>query len=416
MDFAVRMCYKLIKPSRASVKEASMNKRALCPGHSRRSFPRPIAVFIFLVFSVFFHPLISFSEDTVTLESTGTAAVSSSNAALARDAAVADALRKAVEQAAGAFVTSETLVENFQLLSESVYSNAAGYVKSYSIISEGSSGGLYYVTVRAAVKTGDLSGDIGDLGLLHQKAARPRVLFMMEEHGPEVSGGYWWAGTRSVFELNPSEAALKKAFIDRGFNAVEITAAELDKLEKYPEISGQAARMAGAAMDAEVVIFGRSKIEEGPSTGATSVVNYLASMTAQAVRVDDGVVLASARGRGTSRNISSEQGRAVAVEKAAAVVAEGLIAQIKERWAGPQTVRVTLKDMDYREAAEFKRFLRTRVRGVQAIYQRRHTGRVIVLELETASSAQAIADDISRHGKYRVTGATSNTIEVEEAQ
>lgn len=393
-----------------------MEKRALCPGHCHRSFIRPIAALVFLAFSVLFLPLIAFSEDTVTIESTGTAAINSSNVALARDAAVADALRKAVEQSAGAFVSSDTLVENFQLLSESVYSNTAGYVKSYSIISEGSSGGLYYVTVRAVVKTGDLSDDIGEIGLLQQKASRPRVLFMMEESGPEVSGGYWWAGTRSSLELNPSEAALKKEFLAKGFNVVEITGAGLDKLEAYPGISGQAARSIGTAMGAEVVVFGRSKIEEGPSTGATSVVNYLVSMTAQAVRVDDGVVLASTRGRGASRHISSEDGRAESVEKAASVVSQGLIAQIIERWAGPQTVRVTLSGMDYREAAEFKRFLKTKVRGVQAIYQRRHAGRVIVLELETKSSAQAIADDISRHGKYRVTGATLNTIEVEGAQ
>jgi len=393
-----------------------MEIRALCPGHCPKSILRPIAVFVFLAFSGLFLPITSFSEDTVTVESTGTAAISTSNAALARDAAVADALRKAVEQTAGAFVSSDTLVENFQLLSESVYSRSAGYVKSYSIISEGSSGGLYYVTVRAVVKTGDLSEDIGELGLLQQKAARPRVLFMMEERGPEVSGGYWWIGTRSSLELNPTEAALKKSFLAKGFNVVEVTGAELDKLKEYTEISGHAARSIGAVMGAEVVVFGRSKIEEGPSTGATSVVNYLVSMTAQAVRVDDGVVLASTRGRGASRHISSEEGRAEAVEKAASVVSEGLIAQLMERWAGPQTVLVTLSGMDYREAAEFKRFLKTRVRGVQAIYQRRHKGRVIVLELETKSDAQAIADDISRHGKYRVTGATSNTIEVEGAQ
>ncbi|MBI2399629.1 MAG: hypothetical protein HYV23_00960, partial [Deltaproteobacteria bacterium] len=107
---------------------------------------------------------------------------------------------------------------------------------------------------------------------------------------------------------------------------------------------------------------------------------------------------------------------AEAIGRAAAIVAEGLSSQITGNWTRPQTIRITLKGMDYEKAVEFKRFLKTRVRGVEAIYQRRHAGAETSLEVEVKAGAQAVADDIARLGKYRVTGFSAHVIEVEGAQ
>jgi len=43
---------------------------------------------------------------------------------IARDHAIKDALRKAVEQAVGTFIFSETVVENYEVLSDRIYSKA----------------------------------------------------------------------------------------------------------------------------------------------------------------------------------------------------------------------------------------------------------------------------------------------------
>lgn len=387
---------------------------------------RPGSLFFLLISLAFFAssvlllPSISHSEDYVIIESTGTSAITSNNVSLARDAAVADALRKAVEQAVGTLVSADTLVENFQVIDDSVYTNSQGYVKSYSIISEAQSAGTYEVRVRSVVATGDLSGDLGALGLLQKKAERPRVLFMVAEKGPGQSDyGFWWSRGEQASEISAAEAALKEAFLAKGFNVVDMPGSRgVAGLEGSPgaELTGDAAARIGKALNAEIVVFGKVFVEEGPATGATTVVTYLADMTAQAVRVDDGVVLASSRGRGISRHISSVTGNAEAVGRAAAIVAEGLTVQIAERWVLPQTIRITLKGMDYEKAVEFKRFLKTRVRGVEAIYQRRHTGAETALEVEVKASAQAVADDIARLGKYRVTGFSAHVIEVEGAE
>jgi hypothetical protein len=258
------------------------------------------------------------------------------------------------------------------------------------------------------------------MGLLQKKAERPRVLFMMAEKGPGQSDyGFWWKQGGQAAEISATEAALKESFLAKGFNVVDMPIrGGVIGLEGTfgADLTGDGAASVGKTLNAEIVVFGKVFVEQGPSSGATSVVTYLADMTAQAIRVDDKAVLALSRGRAVARHISAITGNAEAVGRAAAIVAEGLTSQITGKWAGPQTIRITLKGMDYEKAVEFKKFLKTRVRGVEAIYQRRHTGAETALEVEVKASAQAVADDIARLGKYRVTGFSAHVIEVEGAE
>ena len=97
---------------------------------------RASLVLILAILASFSITYASFADDAGerTVESTGIASVSGGNLALARDSAIADALRKAVEQAVGTLVASETLVENYQPLRDNVYTKTAGYIRSYTVI------------------------------------------------------------------------------------------------------------------------------------------------------------------------------------------------------------------------------------------------------------------------------------------
>ncbi|MFA4910895.1 MAG: flagellar assembly protein T N-terminal domain-containing protein, partial [Desulfobacteria bacterium] len=81
----------------------------------------------------------------------GMGAIVNNDKAIARDNAIEDALRKAVEQAVGTLVSSETMVENFQLLSDSIYTKTEGYIQKYKIISEAPAENIYKVNIEATV-------------------------------------------------------------------------------------------------------------------------------------------------------------------------------------------------------------------------------------------------------------------------
>src|SRR5688572_5551513 len=91
----------------------------------------------------------AFAAEEVEVE--GVAAVVNNDVAIARDRAIDDAKRKAVEQVAGAQVSSESITENFQLVEDKIYSRAAGFVKNYKILSElKDQSGVYHVKIQAS--------------------------------------------------------------------------------------------------------------------------------------------------------------------------------------------------------------------------------------------------------------------------
>src|SRR5262245_25397452 len=89
-----------------------------------------------LLFSVALPAIAAAGQEPQTVEIEGFAAVVNNDIAQARDKAIDDAKRKAVEQVAGSQVSSESISENFQLVSDKIYARASGFVKNYSISSE----------------------------------------------------------------------------------------------------------------------------------------------------------------------------------------------------------------------------------------------------------------------------------------
>lgn len=357
------------------------------------------------------------------VDATGVAVISGDNSALARDAAIGDALRKAVEQAIGTIVSSETMVANYRVLSDNVYTKTQGYIKSYDVVKEWQVSGLYQVLVRAVVDTGPLKDDLSALGVLQMKAGRPKVLFLIAEKniGQKYYHFWWWGKSEYMGEtvdISAAETAMKEAFVTNGFTVVDTGRPEdisVTDAYRVADLSAAEAKEIGKAVNAEVVVYGKAVAKEGPAAGGTVVTAYLADVTAQAVRVDDGVVLAVSGGHGVSRNISDISGGTEAITRASQELAGKLIDQITARWtAGVNLVTITLSGInDYQRLIDFKNALKGRVRGVSAVYQRKYSDGEAVFEVETKASAQDIADDISRIAGYlKVVKTTPNMIYV----
>lgn len=363
------------------------------------------------------------APDVKTVEAVGVASVTGGNSALARDSAIADALRKAVEQAVGTVVSSETMVENYQTLSDNIYTRTQGYIAGYSITGESEAQGFYQVRVRAEVAVGTLKDDLNAMGLLQKKVEKPRVLFLIAEKniGRKHYVFWWWGRSEymgETIDISAAESSLKEFFLKKGFNVADISgsagAFEVSDAFKVADLTSDGARSIGKGLNADIVVYGKAVATAGPRIPGSAVGSYLADITATAVRVDDGVVLASSSGHGTARNISEIAGGSEALSKASAELGNRLVEQIIARWSGPQTVTVRLTGVsDYKELTEFKNRLKGRIRGIEAVFQRSFAGGVAVLELESKVSAQKIADDISRLGpSFRVTNTTQNSIDV----
>src|SRR3990172_13091627 len=200
--------------------------------------------------------LSAFGQDVKHITAEGVASVGADPAA-ARDKAIEDGLRRAVEQAVGTMVESETAVENYQLLSDRIYSRSSGYVKNYEIISEKREGNLLRVTLSASVSSGDLNGDLAAIGLLQKRMKYPRVVVMVAEDNI-FNANSWQLYSVSNSQ---SESTIIAALKAKGFNVVDpnylrksVSANDARAAwEGNHDVAGRVGRKLGA----EVVIVGQ---------------------------------------------------------------------------------------------------------------------------------------------------------------
>ncbi|MFP4168481.1 MAG: flagellar assembly protein T N-terminal domain-containing protein [Desulfonatronovibrionaceae bacterium] len=114
------------------------------------------SVFLPLLLCLVFIAGLAGAEEPVTV--VGTAPITAGQSQ-AKQQALEQALRAAVEKGVGTLIDSKTTVENYQVLSDKIYSQASGYVNKYDVLSEGPSpdGSMYSTTIQAVVSAANIS-------------------------------------------------------------------------------------------------------------------------------------------------------------------------------------------------------------------------------------------------------------------
>ncbi|MBW2543887.1 MAG: hypothetical protein JRD43_00150 [Deltaproteobacteria bacterium] len=121
------------------------------------------AILLFFVF----YPLCAYSSpDTIGIETEGTCLVSGGGRAPARDSAIDDSMRKAVERIVCMFISEDVVEENFDAINDNIYSKSQDYIQDYRILREGVENDLYNVRVRVSLSVGDIKDDLEMLGVL----------------------------------------------------------------------------------------------------------------------------------------------------------------------------------------------------------------------------------------------------------
>ena len=269
----------------------------------------------------------------------GFAAIVQGNTALARDQAINDALRKAVEQTVGTMISSDTVVENYTLLSDRIYSRSQGYIQNYHIISEGTAGeNLYQVTVQAAVATGTLENDLGALGLLMARKNMPRVMIMVAEQNVGYHHyNFWWGVKTGEADLSITENILMEKLLGKGFNVVDHSVStktkELSKAYSIVSLDNNTVSRIGKLYDAEVVIYGKAVAKLAGSVMGTSMKSSQADISLRVVNTDNAQVLATATHHGSAVHVNEVTAGTEALRRATEELSDNLVSQIISRWS-----------------------------------------------------------------------------------
>jgi hypothetical protein len=147
------------------------------------------------------------------------AAVEATGEGVNRDSAVSAALQKAVEQALGTHITSQSLVVDSVLVDDKIYSHSKGYVKKYEIIKTSTNGELVSVTISAEVDTNLLRDDLNALSILRKNVivGNPRILVVFSTKQKNLRG--------KVF-IDEIYNGIVESLTDRQFRVVDKSAAD----------------------------------------------------------------------------------------------------------------------------------------------------------------------------------------------
>lgn len=100
---------------------------------------------------------------------------------VAREKALAEAKRAAIEQALGASIESRTVVEDFQVVKDQIFSRSSGYLSDLKILEENKTTlGTYEVKIQAAVEVSDLMADLDRFQQVLKWQKNPRISIEIE--------------------------------------------------------------------------------------------------------------------------------------------------------------------------------------------------------------------------------------------
>jgi len=365
-------------------------------------------------------PLLS-QPATQTVMSKGVAGISSNDIGLARDQAIDDALRKAVEQTLGTFVQSSTLVQNSVLVEDNILSWSDGYVRHYQVANEGRvDAETYEVTLQAEVELANLKNDWDGLQNLLNKMGNPRVMFMIDEQN--IGESYDRYHYLSV-DINITETALLNKFIENGFECVDPATVRqnLEQDQAIAVLQGNTQMAAAIAkkLGAEVVVTGKTIANVASGFNLGGMKSCQANITARVIKADVATIIATGTQHAAYPHIDEVTGGTEAIKKATVKLADELISKITQKWKDEfyqaTTVKLVVHGVNsFTQVNDFKNTVKYLIRGVKEIYNRNIAGSMAELDVKLTGNANQLARELEKKDldkfSVKIMGLTMNKV------
>ena len=268
---------------------------------------------------------------------TGSAAVQDGNLDGARQNAIQDALRQAIEQGLGMVMDATAIVQD-DVLMEKIHSHTAGHITDYSVLNERENPpGLYRVRIQAQVNTGDITNLLHQMGIIKPMMDYPRVMLLPF---PDTVGQ---ADTRVA------EAAFIKGLTQNKFDVVDPDQShklhgDIRQLFQGEGINQAAARI-GLEHQAEIVILYDIKHVSREFTGigeqvqTSCTTRTIVTTTAQILTADT----VNAAGVGNSQQIARQNSVMQAAERNCRVTMDAVLAWWTDYTANGTPYIITLQ-------------------------------------------------------------------------
>ena len=323
-----------------------------------------------------------------TFEALGSAQIVGGDTVRARDRALDEAFRQAVEQAVATILTPQAIAERAAQLKLSVIPRARGYVATYRIVEEGVAGPLFQVRVSAEVALARLAKDVQAPSVMKvEPAPKWRAAVCVVE---QREGALWIASPveKGVVGAVAAHGVAVAALGGKCAPAVRRTTAASDELDD--EQAGALARAVGA----QGAVIGAVQIRSTAAIRGASLPVAHAHARLHLVEADGrptAVAEAEADAWAPTVDGAGDAALRIAIEEAT----RSLGPQLAERWPSPSVAGASVVihvsgALRFAALQSLMRALQS-VPGVGAVTPRHFDGGGVDLVAQTTTPATALA-------------------------
>lgn len=308
----------------------------------------------------------------------------------AREEALNQARRAAVEEAMGVYVVSETLVENMSLVQDTILTRSSGYISGQKVLSETQEQGILKIRLEALVSVEPLVEQLAKMGLLRDWTVAVVLVSAAEAQS----------------STEAAKSRLHQQILARGFKVADEQA--LVAL-RQPGIWNQlqqgnvlAALPVLRDMGVDVLIVGTSltrMTEDGviETYGGIKTVMTQGRIDARAIRVDTGEILAAQAFQAVAGGSGREMAEAKAMDQAASKAGDFFALQIaKLPAASTQMLQLHVQGLSFQREQAFQAALK-QVSGVRAVQRKVYRNQQAQYTVEYSGKADALASALIGH-------------------
>ncbi len=337
----------------------------------------------------------------------------------ARDEAVLQALRTAVEQKCGVFLKAQSKTRDYKAVYDKIFANTVGYVREHRVLRSWSEGDKTRATVRVRVSTQKFEKDWAVIAHTVNQENNPRLLVAIVEAVRHTPTG----PTYEVKETGVVQGKIEDFFLSKGIVLMDRATADKttkrDVLLAVVKDDTKEIAALGARFKADVVVTGRASAKFGRTIriAEQEMYQYAASLSLRVVQTDSARVLASKTYGPTTTNTFQRGGEDKVLAKIAKECAPKILAAVVEAWRAranvSRTVQLSISGMDYEAWKAFRAEMQE-LRGVQALRLREITEQVANIDAEYRYTNETLADRLTelKKTKLKITEITANRIKL----
>lgn len=347
------------------------------------------------------------AADWVTVK--GEAAIIGGDLAAAKEAALLNAFRAAVERGVGTIIASDTLTQNYQVVDDRIFTKARGYVSKWNILNDFPRGDVYIVEVECLVSSENIRATLIEANILQEAKDHPRIMVLL-------------ATVHEELDILPPAAAnaFMDVFVQNDFEVVDSQQVEAIRGRDVvlAALQGGDAALVELAdqFGCEIVIRGDAKSVYAAKTYGLRSSTGMVSV--RAIRTDTAKIIANASAESTKAHLDDRTAANQALQAAATQAAEETMQKILKRWAADVAdslrVQIQINGINFSQLSQFKRALGA-MPGVKQVNQRNFVSGTAKLDIDFEGKTERLAEliDSSDVGfTPEILGLSQNRIEM----